>query len=255
MRVEVFSEDFSRAGSWVRGMDARAKLAFAACCLFLSVGSSSVAVPVFAGIVSLALLSFSGTKAMPVLLRAGEPLVFAVFVGAIQTFLVKGEPLASFDVLGFTLTASREGMARGLLIVARVFGAVMVVLFLTMTTPVDRLLSAAAWMRLPSGLVEVTMFAYRYVFVLLEDAVTIYHAQRGRLGYAGLRRGLASAGTLAGSVFLRAFSQAEATGAAMSQRGYTGSYVPECRERLRGADAAILGGLLALVSTVFIWTY
>lgn len=255
MRVEVFSEDFTQAGSCVREMDARAKLVFAVCCLALSVGSPSMAVPVLAGIVSMALLSFSGTKARPVLLRAAEPLVFAVFVAAVQTFFVKGEPLAGFDIMGFTLTASREGMARGLFIVARVFGAVMVVLFLTMTTPVDRLLSAAAWMRLPAGLVEVTMFAYRYVFVLLEDAVTIYHAQQGRLGYSGLRRGIGSVGALAGSVFLRAFSQAEATAAAMSQRGYTGIYVPECRERLRGADAAILGGLLALVSTVFIWTY
>lgn len=254
MRVDTFSEGYCPSGGFVRGMDARAKMAFAACCLVLSVGSSSAIVPLAAGAACMALLAVSGVPARAVVFRAAEPVVFAVFIGVIQTFLIKGEPVAGFDVAGYSLTASREGLARGLYIVARVSGSVMVVLFLTMTTPVERLLSAAAWMKLPRGFVEVSMFAYRYVFILLEDAVTIYHAQRGRLGYAGLRRGLASAGILAGSVFLRAFLQAEATGGAMAQRGYTGSYIPACAERLKTVDAAVLGGLLAGLSVVSLWT-
>lgn len=254
MRVDTFSQEYCPSGGFVRGMDARAKMAFAACCLALCVGSSSAIVPLAAGVTCMALLAVSGVPARAVVFRAAEPVVFAVFIGVIQAFLIKGEPIAGFDIAGYSLSASREGLARGGYIVARVSGSVMVVLFLTMTTPVERLLSAAAWMKLPRGFVEVSIFAYRYVFILLEDAVTIYHAQRGRLGYAGLRRGLGSVGTLAGSVFLRAFSQAEATGAAMAQRGYSGSYLPACTERLKTADAAVLGGLLAGLSVVSLWT-
>lgn len=240
--------------SFVRDMDARAKLVFAAACLGLSVGATSVYVPLFTGALCILLLAASRVSARPVVLRAAEPLVFAAFVGALQCFLVDGRPFATFELFGHALSASHDGLARGLYILSRVFGAVMVVLFLTMTTPADRLLGAAAWMKLPKGLVEITMFAYRYVFSLLDDAVTIYNAQRGRLGYVGMRRSAASLGTLAGSVFLRAFSQAEATGAAMAQRGYTGEYVPDYRGSLRVADAVLLGGLACMCLAVFVWT-
>ena len=55
------------------------------------------------------------------------------------------------------------------------------------------------------------MFAYRYIFVLLDDATVIYSAQKNRLGYSTIRRGLSSFGVLAGSLTLKAFDQQPGT--------------------------------------------
>ena len=254
MQVEVFSESYVKDGGFIRRMDSRAKLLFVLACLLLALVSSNPIAPFTVGAVCLALVAASGAPLWSVALRVSEPLVFALIVASLQAFLVHGDTLASVHIFGLTLSISAEGLHKGILIMSRVFGAVTAVLFLTMTTSVNRLLSAAARFRMPKAFVEISLFAYRYVFVLMEDAVTIYHAQKGRLGYSSLPRGMRSLATLAGAVFLRAFSQAEATGEAMALRGYTGEYIPTFRERFRARDGLLLGTLFSFCLIVSIWT-
>ena len=147
---------------------------------------------------------------------------FALTLALFQVFLSGGKPLARFEIFGLNFSPSAVGLSNGLHIMARVFGAVFAVLFLTMTTPVHKLLSAAAKLRMPKALVELSLFAYRYIFVLLDDAVTIYQAQKVRLGYAGAGVSVRSLGTLCGAVFVRAYSRAEAAADSMELRGYEG---------------------------------
>jgi cobalt/nickel transport system permease protein len=59
--------------------------------------------------------------------------------------------------------------------------------------------------------------------MLFEDAMVIYHAQKNRLGYSNLRRGLTSFGILAGSLTLKAFEHSQCATVAMVQRGYDGT--------------------------------
>lgn len=254
MQVEVFSESYVKDGGFIRKMDSRAKLLFVLACLLLALVSSNPIVPITVGAVCLALIAASGAPLWAVALRVSEPLVFALIVSSLQAFLVRGDAIFSLHVFGLNLSVSAEGLHKGVLIMSRVFGAVTAVLFLTMTTSVNRLLSAAARLRTPKAFVEISLFAYRYVFVLLEDAVTIYNAQKGRLGYSGVARGMKSLSTLAGSVFLRAYGQAEATGEAMALRGYTGEYVPSFRETFRARDGLLLGALFSFCLIVGLWT-
>ena len=67
------------------------------------------------------------------------------------------------------------------------------------------------------------MFAYRYIFVLFEDATVIYNAQKNRLGYSTMRRGVRSFGTLTGALTLKAFESSQHIAVAMLQRGYDGN--------------------------------
>ncbi len=253
MRVETFSESYVNKDGFIRGMDSRAKILFVAACLLLAVVSSNPVVPVTVGAVCLVLVAVSGAPLWAVALRMSEPLIFAAILAAMQVFLTRGETIASLGLFGMSFSISAVGLHKGILIMSRVFGAVSSVLFLTMTTPVHRLLSAAARLRAPKALVEISLFAYRYIFVLIEDAITIYHAQKGRLGYAGFGRGIRSLATLAGSVFLRAFNQAEATGESMAMRGYTGEYIPSFNEKLRPRDALLLGTLFSVCLAVNLW--
>lgn len=254
MRLEAFSEIHAEGGGFIRGMDARAKLIFAGSCLLLAVVSPGPAASLAVGAICLMMLAASGAPLLTAAFRMSEPLVFASIIAAVQAALTPGEALAGFTVFGISFSVSGAGLQRGAAILARVFGAVSAVLFLTMTTSAHRLLSAAASLRAPRAFVEVALLTYRYVFVLIEDAATVYQAQKGRLGYVGLGRGIRSLGTLAGAVFLRAYGQAEATGASMSLRGYTGEYLPVYREELHTTDLAFLCGAFALCLTVLAWT-
>jgi cobalt/nickel transport system permease protein len=222
MKVDAFSEAYAEKGGFIRRMDERAKIIVAAACLVVAVASSNPAVPFTIGMLCLVLLLVSGTPVKAVLFRISEPLFFALIIVLLKTFLTPGTPLVRFGIFGVKLSLSSQGLGAGIHIIARVFGAVFSVLFLTMTTPAYKLLKAAERLRAPKALVEISLFAYRYVFVLLEDAITIYQAQKVRLGYSGAGRSVRSLGTLCGAVFVRAYSRAEAAADSMELRGYEG---------------------------------
>ncbi len=56
-----------------------------------------------------------------------------------------------------------------------------------------------------------------------DDAVTVYTAQKNRLGYSGVKKGLGSFSALAGMLTIRAFDNSQTMTAAMAQRGYDGN--------------------------------
>ena len=70
---------------------------------------------------------------------------------------------------------------------------------------------------------ELALLVYRYIFVLLEEIITIKDAQKVRLGYCNWRQSLRSLGILGGSLILRAYDRAERVFEAMVARGYTGT--------------------------------
>ena len=134
-----------------------------------------------------------------------------------------GESFALLDAAGYSVTAHREGLHEGLLIVSRILGAVSVAVLLSQVMTFTETMAAMAWLRVPRGLVEVSLFAWRSLFMLYDDAGVVYTAQKNRLGYCGLRRGLSSFGAMAGMLTIRAFDSSQAMTIAMSRRGYDGS--------------------------------
>jgi cobalt/nickel transport system permease protein len=137
------------------------------------------------------------------------------------------------------------------LIASRIIGAVSVVALIGFSTPFAEFLAGLSWLRLPRGLIEILMFAYRYIFVLLEDATVIYNAQKNRLGYSTVRRGLSSFGVLAGCLTLKAFDNSQATTVAMVQRGYDGT-MPLLKHRsFKPAEVAL--SAVFLIGMGFLW--
>lgn len=84
-------------------------------------------------------------------------------------------------------------------------------------------MAALSWMRIPKGFIYVFLFAYRYIFMLFDDTMIIYNAQKNWLSYFTIRRELGSFGILTGSLVLKAFESSQSTALAMAQRGYNGN--------------------------------
>jgi cobalt/nickel transport system permease protein len=156
-------------------------------------------------------------------LRFSEPLFIAAVLVVIKLFFTGKSPLFSFNLAGLTITGYMDGLVDGLMIAVRIIAAVSIITTISFATPFTEFMAGLSWLRIPKTFIEVLLFTYRYIFVLFEDAMVIYNAQKNRLGYSNIRRGLGSFGTLAGSLILKAFEHSHNITVSMIQRGYDGN--------------------------------
>lgn len=236
MLNEVFSDCFAQKRNYLTEIDARPKVLFAALAIIIIVLSRNFCAPLIAFFLSLALLLSIRIPSRIILLRLAAPLSMAGVIFLIQVFFYGMSPI------------------RGFLIVGKVIGAVSLIIFLSMTTPVNKVLNAARRFKIPDTWVEIAMLSYRYIFVLLKDAATVGNAQKARLGYSSLARSLRSFGELMGLTVIKSYDRSIAVYEAMMLRGYNGMMQNiVCEEKFRIKDVIaviifiiILASLLAL---------
>lgn len=247
--MELFSEYFKKDHFFSK-LDARVKLIAAITILVMVLSYKGFAFPLVVMTLSLALFMKMKVPLRVFVLRLSESLFIAAILVALKVFSGK-EILFSLHFFGIELTGYRDGLMNGLMIAARIMGAVSIVAVMEFSTPFTEFMAALSWFRVPKSFVEILMFAYRYIFVLFEDAIVIYSAQKNRLGYSNIRRGLSSFGTLAGSLTLKAFENSQSTTVAMLQRGYDGN-MPMMRHRPFNT-LEVLGSILFIGVMGFIW--
>ncbi len=182
-------------------------------------------------------------------IRFSEPAFIASVLILIKFFFSGRDVLFSVHLLGIGLSGHKDGLRDGLMIASRIAGAVSLIGVLGFATPFTEIISGLSWFRVPRGLIEISMFAYRYIFMLFEDATVIYNAQKNRLGYSTIRRGVNSFGVLAGSLTLKAFEHSQNTTVAMVQRGYDGT-MPVMRHKPFRAEEVIASVIVIAVMGV-----
>jgi len=248
--MELFSEYFKKDHLLSR-VDARVKLGVSLLVLAMVLSYKGLAFPLLILCVSLAVCVKIKIPLKVFLLRFSEP-VFIASVVILLKFLFSGhEAVFTMKISGITITGYKDGLMDGLQIGSRILGAVSVVAVLGFSTPFTEIMAALSWMRIPKGFIEILMFAYRYIFVLLEDAMVIYNAQKNRLGYSSIRRGLGSFGSLTGSLVLKAFESSQNITAAMIQRGYDGT-MPALKHKQFKISEIILSAII-LISMGLVW--
>jgi len=237
MLNEIFSDHFAQRVNYLTEVDARAKMLFVAAAITIVISSHNPYVPLIVLFLSLVFLLGIKVPTRIILLRVAAPLGIAGAILFMQIFFY----------------GRAEGLARGLLIMTKVLGAVSAIIFLSMTTPVNKLLNAARWFKVPNTWVEIAMLSYRYSFVLLEDAVTIRNAQKVRLGYSGLARSLRSFGELMGSTVIRTYDRSIAVYESMVLRGYNGTMQNVAwEERFGIKDAAAVVIFIIILASLLI---
>ena len=248
--MELLSERITR-DHILSGIDARIKLAVAAVVLAMVLTYRGFLFPVLTAVVCLVFCIRMKVPLRIFALRFSEPFFIAIMVVLIKFLFTGKDVIFSMDIFGLTLAAHRDGLMSGLMIAVRIIGAVSVVAVLGFATPFTELMAGLSWFRIPKGFIEILMFAYRYIFVLLEEAMVIYSAQKNRLGYSSIRRGLSSFGILTGSLTLKAFEHSQNTTVAMVQRGYDGN-MPLFRHRpFRRFEVAL--SILFILAMGLVW--
>lgn len=152
------------------------------------------------------------------------PLIITIPVFLVLAFTGSGNALVSTGTGGLAITAYRDGVNQGALLLARVLGGTSCMLFLAFTTPVSAIAPALRRVRVPVAIIEISLLIYRYIFVVIDEAARMERSQRARLGYAGFAGSLASAAILSTGVFVRAMNRGERLYVAMQSRCYSGTF-------------------------------
>ncbi len=249
--MELFSECFKK-DHILSKIDARIKLLVALTILAMVLSYKGFALPLLVTSICLFLCIKMKIPLRVFMLRFSEPVFIASIILLLKFLFSGNDVMFSANIIGFKISGYKDGLVDGLMIASRILGAVSIVAVMGFSTPFTEFMAGLSWFRVPKGLIEILMFAYRYIFVLLEAALVIYNAQKNRLGYSSMRRGLNSFGVLSGSLILKAFEHSQNTTVAMVQRGYDGTMPLLKQKPFRLAEVSL--SILVIAVMGIIWT-
>jgi cobalt/nickel transport system permease protein len=220
----VTVDDWSTRDGVLHRRDARAKIiALLAVLIAISVSSKP---PVFVAVAGFLAVAVAFSRA---------PL--GGFTARVAVLLV-------FPLIFAVLIAFSGDTDRALLLLIRSGLSITAVLITIATTPTPRLLTALLWFGLPSMLVEVVQFVYRYLFVLGEEA---WH-MRTAAALRGGGRSVPAAASTVGVLFGRAYGRAEGIHRSIASRSFSGLMSAPSRGRFRPSDAVF--ALVAVFAAV-----
>ncbi len=201
----------------------------------------------------------SGIGLATMLRRALVALPFLLVVTTI--LFVPGRPLLDIPLGFMTLTISDVGVLRFTTIIWKSWLSLQAALLLTATTHFVDVLRALRAFRLPAILVAILSFAYRYLFILTEEAQRLLRAREcrsaaldGKGGGSVVWRAKVT-GRLVGTLFLRAFERSERVYVAMVSRGYTGEIRSLQTTRLVRQDVLTVVGSMLILILVLLQAY
>jgi len=150
------------------------------------------------------------------------PLTFASITFVFMAlFFGTGQHIYNLGFLNLSVTA--DGFNRGFLVFSRILGGFACMAFIGLTTPMTEIFKVLEDFKFPKVMLEISMLMYRYIFVSLDEAVTMYHSQETRLGYSSLKKSYKSMGILIANIFIKTWITGEKSFVSMQSRGYDGS--------------------------------
>ncbi len=247
--------DTLAAHSGLHSVSPGLKTAFSVLVLLLCVGAADAVVGIVVA-VSMATLMWLLGKVSPgqifQLLRI--PMLFLIVSCTVVLLELGHGPFGIWQLhvgnLWFCVT--RDSLHRAVTLFFQAMGAVTCLYFLSSTTPMPQLIEVLRRCHAPELVIELMYLIYRYLFVLLEVQQQMTVAATARLGYAGVRRSVSTAGRVSGALLAASFRRSSLCFDAMESRGYDGrlaflSHMPQLRwEHLLAASVYVLA-LLGLI--------
>ena len=184
-------------------------------------------------------------------LRSMEAVMFVLLFTAVLV-LASGVPLrhlgknlalaVPFIVVPAVALLFTSGPYNAAVLAMRILASVLALTAVISTTPLFNLLKTLQWFRMPKLLSSLMMFAYRFIFVLIDEMDRMKMARMAR-GYTG-RGNLLSRDVFrtlsftAGMIFVRSNDRATRIYDALLARGYSGEIRTLDRLKVRRRDVA-----------------
>ncbi|MGA8943811.1 MAG: cobalt ECF transporter T component CbiQ [Thermoactinomyces sp.] len=130
--------------------------------------------------------------------------------------------LLYISAFGMNIGVSQAGIQNAVYLFFKALGAVSCLYYLSLSTPVVDLLAVLRKLKVPKLMIELMGLVYRFIFILIETADTIFIAQKSRLGYSNLFSAYKSLASLISTLFIRAYKKSDELYTALEARGYDG---------------------------------
>ncbi len=166
---------------------------------------------------------------------------------------IPGRPLLDVAFGPWQLVATDAGLVRFLSIVIRSWLSVQMAILLTATTPFPDLIHALRHLYVPSIIIAIVSFMYRYLAVLTDEVGRLLRARdarSARLGRGGggtVRWRARVAGNMAGQLFLRSYERSDRVYNAMLARGYQGQLLTANPHTMHVRDWAYTAAMIMLL--------
>ncbi len=200
--------------------------------------------------------------ALGLVLLVGARLPGAWVRGRLALFALAALPFLL--VLPFTLDGdgwdigpvrvSERGLVAGLAVFCRGLAIGCFALILIGTAPLHHTLAAAHKLKVPGLLVQLTLLAYRYTFLLADEMKRVRIAMRTRgFRVRASRHGYRALGHATGALLVRGSDRAEGVAAAMRTRGFDGTFHTLATFRTTPADIISFAALGAAIAALVLW--
>ncbi len=235
----MIDSPFSQGKSILHALDPRVKILVISLYSFLIAVERSPAVLLYASFLPLVLFFLSRLRIKEVAKRMLPVNGFILLLWLFLPFSFPGEQVFTLG----PLAATREGIFYCLILTWKSNLIFLTTLLLLSTSPIFHLVHALHHLKLPSRLVQLFYFTYRYIPVM--------HREYTRLSQAAKVRGFQpgnnlhtyrSTGYLIGMLILRAYERSQRIYQAMLARGFQGTFWTLHHFRWRKADG--LAGLI-----------
>lgn len=151
--------------------------------------------------------------------------LFSLFIviPAIFSVVTSGEPVTAFNLGGFTLAITRQGIDSATIFFLRVLASVSLSIVLVLTTRHHVLLKVLRSFKVPQIFVMTMGMTYRYIYLLLDIAQNTFVAIKSRVGFVqSTRSGQKIVGANMSGLWLKSYRLQTQVYSAMLSRGYTG---------------------------------
>jgi cobalt/nickel transport system permease protein len=221
-----FLDKYRQGTSLIHRLDPRLKL-LATLAFVLAVTSTPPAAwPAFVLLATLALSAIlvSQVPLVEAFKHSTIALPFAAMAAVSLPFTQAGDAVWSWSAAGWNLTVTDEGLVLFAAVVVKAWLSVMLSGLLVATTPFPELLKAIRSLRVPAVLTATISFMYRYLFLLLDEAMRLQTARESRSAGEGRTVWWRARvlGGMIGSLFIRSYERSERIYAAMLSRGFDG---------------------------------
>lgn len=243
----MFDEPFAHRVSPVHGLDPRARLIMAAV-FAVAVATLRAPCPALAGLtVAVIALLASNPPWMIALRRLAVVNLFIVFLWLTVPLTMPGEPILTLGPVGL----SRPGIELAWLVTLKSNAIVIAFLALVASMDSPTIGHALGRLGLPSKLVFLFLFTYRYLHVIADEWQRLRTAARlrGFVPCTGIHT-YRTVGHLLAMVLVNSFDRSGRVYQAMLLRGFAGRFVSVRRFRSKPRDMVVTLGWIAALSAV-----
>ncbi len=242
-------DKYAHLDSPLHRWDGRVKVACIAALLLAVVLAPTYPLALAGLALAVAMVALSRIPATFIFLHVRWVLLFCLFLLVVLPLTGGGELLWRLGPAG----VSRAGLSKAGLISLRALAAVLLIFPMMGTARFHVTLKALRRLRVPSVVVQILAFSYRYIFVLFDELHRMLSAARARgHGRARRLRMFRNVGSMLGMLLVRSLNRTTRVYQAMLSRGFRGEMKTLDDFHLRPTD--LVKGVLVAGAAVLLFT-